>query len=294
MKSLKNSEIKNVKFKEGLPIEFEVTSISKIIEKHKCLISISHRTEFYHIIWIQKGRPKHFIDFKPYVLKPDSILFIPKYCINAFDTVTNFEERIILFTDDFFCKNPNDITFLKSTLLFNNINGIINLSLNEKNKELKKLFELMENEYEKQNDFAHSDLLRNYLHNFLLIAEREISKAGLNELIPSTNAEYFLNFRDLLEENFKKHRTVRFYSDNINISEKRLYLATKNLLNKTPKQLIDERMLLEAKRFLINRSINVKEIAFELGFEELTYFIKFFRKHTKQTPVEFRKNYQSM
>ncbi|WP_459640649.1 helix-turn-helix domain-containing protein [Flavobacterium sp. CGRL2] len=65
------------------------------------------------------------------------------------------------------------------------------------------------------------------------------------------------------------------------------------MLGKTPKEIIDDRVMLEAKRLLAHTNENVKEISYELGFEEPTNFIKYFRKHSNSTPVEFRESHTS-
>ena len=77
----------------------------------------------------------------------------------------------------------------------------------------------------------------------------------------------------------------------INVSEKRLNQATSKVLDKSPKELIDDRILLESKRLLVHGNKSIKEIGFELGFEEPTNFIKYFRKHIGKTPMEFREKY---
>ena len=76
----------------------------------------------------------------------------------------------------------------------------------------------------------------------------------------------------------------------MNVSEKRLTRATTNTLGHTPKTMIVERVMLEAKRLLIHTELSIKEIAYDLGFEEPTNFIKYFRKHTGKTPIEFRES----
>jgi AraC family transcriptional activator of pobA len=71
----------------------------------------------------------------------------------------------------------------------------------------------------------------------------------------------------------------------LKITSKTLYNATTQLLGKAPKQLIDDRILLESKRLLIHTNATIKEIGFELGFIEPTNFIKFFRKYERMTPT---------
>jgi AraC family transcriptional regulator, transcriptional activator of pobA len=67
--------------------------------------------------------------------------------------------------------------------------------------------------------------------------------------------------------------------------------ATTKVLGKSPKEIIDNRILLEAKRLLAHTNENVKEIAYTLGFEEPTNFIKYFKKHSTFTPTEFREKH---
>jgi AraC-like DNA-binding protein len=128
------------------------------------------------------------------------------------------------------------------------------------------------------------------LHNFLLCADREKRKQGFREIQQSADLEYVLLFKDLLERNYKKLKSVNMYATDLGVSSRRLSQATFKILGKSPKELIDERILLESKRFLIHSTSTIKEIAYDLGFDELTNFIKYFRKHNRFTPVEFREN----
>ena len=64
-------------------------------------------------------------------------------------------------------------------------------------------------------------------------------------------------------------------------------------MGKTPKEIINERILLEAKRFLVYSHLTIKEIGQDLGFEDPAYFVRYFKKNTETTPVEFREKYLS-
>jgi AraC family transcriptional regulator, transcriptional activator of pobA len=100
-------------------------------------------------------------------------------------------------------------------------------------------------------------------------------------------------FKNLLDDQFRKLKTVSGYAGQMAVSEKRLTQATSTTVGKTPKELIDERVLLEIKRLLVHTSLSIKEIGYELGFEEPTNFIKYFKKHEGKTPIEFRESYSS-
>lgn len=286
------SEIKKYKFKHGLPIEFEIIKISDLYNQHKSILTTPHRAEFYHIIWIQKGSAKHFVDFKPIQLKENSILFVPKDSVNFFDTYGDYDGKIILFTDNFFGVDFKNIQFLQSTILYNDLYEISKIEINEDNSEFSNIIQAMESELSITYDQSQQIILRNLLHNFLLISERIKYLQGFNEIKPSADLDYLILFKDLLEKNYKTTKSVSKFASDLSISEKRLNKATTLILDKTPKQIIDERVLLEAKRLLAHSNTSIKEIAYDLGFEEPTNFIKYFRKHTDQTPSEFRETYQ--
>ena len=97
-----------------------------------------------------------------------------------------------------------------------------------------------------------------------------------------------MEFRDYLEEEFQNNKQVGYYAERLHVTKKRLNLATTDILGITPKQMIDARIILEAKRLLVHTNQSVKEVGFELGFEEPTNFVKYFRKHMDYTPLEFK------
>ena len=133
--------------------------------------------------------------------------------------------------------------------------------------------------------------LKNQVHNFLLLAERQKRKQGFMELKKGPDLDYTLLFRDLLESNYLKFKTVSKYANLICISEKRLGRATAKVLGKSPKEIINDRILLEAKRLLVHTNLSIKEIGQELGFEDPAYFVRYFKKSTTTTPIEFKETY---
>ena len=289
--SVLKSRIKNYKFKHGLPFEFEIIDISDLYRKSKNIVTEPHRASFYHIIWIKQGKPTHFVDFIPMKIESNSLLFVAKDCVNVFDTKSEYEGKMIIFTDDFFCYNPNDLNFLQSTILYNDLFDIAQIQLDIDDQLFPDLFRSLELEYNKDSDSSQYLILRNLLHNFMLLAERERRKQGFKEIAHDADLDYLLQFKDRIKESYKTLRTVSKYAADLGVSEKRLNKATTKILDKSPKQLIDDRIILEAKRLLAHTSLSIKEIAFELGFEEPTNFNKYFRKHNHVTPVEFRNRY---
>ncbi|MDV7187987.1 helix-turn-helix transcriptional regulator [Lutibacter sp. TH_r2] len=280
--------IKKYEFKSKLKLEFEILDLSEIFETKKDMMTLPHRAQFYHILWIEEGKGTHFVDFEPITIENNSIICVPHNSVNKFDKDGVYKGKTILFTDSFFCKSTYDSQFLHSTRLFSDLYSVTKLKISPEVSGLQVILNAMETEYMRASDNTQYHILYNMLHVFLLQMEREMRNQGFVELKPSINLDYLFSFKNLLEKNFKTEKSVSNYALELGFSAKQLNKATTALLDKTPKQIIDERILLEAKRLLAHSSQSVKEIAYELGYDEPTNFIKYFRKHTNSTPSEFR------
>lgn len=285
-----NQNINKYLFKSGLKHELELVDIADLYTSAKQIITLPHRVGFYVILFIESGSGIHFVDFNPVELKPDTVLFLHKDIVQQFGRASNLQGKAILFTDTFFSGTEQDMKFLGSTLLFNSLIEVTQFQDTDEAKFFIAIFNEMKEELKNAKDASQKQILKNLLHNLLLLSERKIKNNQFNSL-SSIELDYVILFKNYLENNFSQKRNVSFYTEKILLTEKRLNQATKKILGKTPKEIIDDRILLEAKRLLVNSSINIKEIAFALGFEEPTYFAQYFKKHTLITPAEFREKY---
>ncbi|HEX8018897.1 helix-turn-helix domain-containing protein [Mucilaginibacter sp.] len=282
------NDISNYKFKDNLPIGFECISLAELYTKSRELMTTPHRTSFYHIIWFKKGGFNHSVDFYPIYIEDNSLLFLSKDIVQSFDASASMEGTAILFTETFFCQSEADAQFLKETILFNDLFSIPAFRLNDNIKVFNSLIGLIEEETSKPGDNYQSKILKTYLLTFLLSAERERRMYDFKEIKKGADLEYLLSFRHLLESGFHVNKQVNFYAGKLNLTDKRLSQSTFRVLGKTAKQMIDDRVMLEAMRLLAHTRDTVKSIGYQLGFEEPTNFIKYFRKHSHQTPAEFR------
>ncbi len=285
-------KIEKLDFKASANIQIEVVNLRKLTLVSKDHLVKPHRTNFYHIFLFENCCPTHVVDFEPISIEPYTLLFINKDRVHQFDPMLQYEGRVLVFTDEFFCTTETDTKYLRSSILFNDLSD-------------KPILKLMESDFEKYiqicnqiteeltlpADHSKPILLKNLLHNFLLLSEREKRKQGYTELKKGADLDYTLLFRDLLEVNYTRLKSVNDYAQLIFISEKRLGKATSKVLDKLPKEIINERILLEAKRLLVHTNLSIKEIGQKLGFDDPAYFIRYFKKHTKTTALEFRESY---
>lgn len=288
LQNLVNTDIIRYSFKAELPQEFEIVNLKHLYQFHQSKLTEMHRTGFYQVFWITAGSATHLVDFKEVKLTAATLLFINRDVVQRFDQQDDYDGWAILFTDNFFCKTAAHTRFLQSISLFNNL-------LSHPIKvfpEADPLLALMQTELNSRADSFQEDIVRNLLFNFLMLAEREGQTTVT--IKQSADLDYLTLFRDLVEQHFHELRQVSNYAEKMHVTEKRLNKATAAILGKSPKQLIDERVNLEAKRLLAYTTQTVREIGFTLGFDEPTNFIKYFRKHNAVTPIEFREQIDSM
>lgn len=283
--------IKSYVFRPDLPLEIELTTIGRTLASFRALVTEPSRAAFYHVIWVQRGEATHTVDFQPVRLRPGSMLFVSRQRVHTFDTSADYEGQVLLFTDAFFNQSEADRQFLRSTILYHDLLDIPVLELACSAVGFARLFEQMATEMAQLADAVHAPILQNLLHTLLLLADRERRQQGFRHLDRGPDLEYTVLFRDLLEANFTTLRAVRGYAARLHISEKRLAQATGKTVGKLPKQLIDERVTLEAKRLLVHTRASIKEVGFALGFDEPTNFIKYFRRQADVTPIEFRESH---
>ncbi len=285
-----SKEIQQYDFKQGLPHEIEIISMSYLLEDYPLEMTSPHRAEFYQILWFEKGTHTNLLDFEPIEIKSNSLLFVNKGAVQRFDNSSEFEGKILLFTDNFFCKTESDIHYLKSNILFNDLLSVPMVQLNSESDQIALQLKEIEKELSREKDIYQPDILRNSLRNLLLHAERERRKQGFTEVKKGPDLDNLILFKELLEKQYRTEKQVGNYAREMNITDKRLNQATSKVLGKSPKQMIDERLMLEAKRLLAHTTESVKEIGFELGFDEPTNFVKYFKKHQNSTPIEFRES----
>lgn len=124
----------------------------------------------------------------------------------------------------------------------------------------------------------------------MILIENESCKND-NTILTDASYNIYLKFRQLIEDNFKKVHIVGEYVSMMNISLPILTKAVNRYAQASPLQLIHERIILEAKRMLSTTSLRIKEISAILGFEDSSYFVKFFKRNEHISPVEFRERF---
>lgn len=268
-------------------LQFQVYDLKEYRQKNPEKAAIPHSHSYYQIIWFFNEGGTHTIDFQSHSIKENSIFFTHKDQTHSFDDNLEVEGWLIHFNESFFTHSDVDI-FLKY-----NIFNVEQNSCYEIDPETVKIAEhhikLIQQELPNQLKFGHENIVRFLLKSLLIYLERAKPSSANLELQTITPYERQLyNFKDLIEIYFASGMSVNDYANLLNISSKTLTTITKNSLDKTPSQLIKERIILEAKRLLKFTTLHVNEIAFCLGFEDDSYFVKYFKRNVGVLPSKYR------
>ncbi len=204
-----------------------------------------------------------------------------------FDEQVEHQGIIIHFNKSFLLQSDTDI-FLKYNV-FNNQGKPCHCLTEEIVALTNSYILLIKEERANQNGFGHQQVIRYLLKSLLIVLER-VHRGDLEHNMNLTNRYelQYLQFRELLERQYKDGLTVSEYANKLHISTKTLTTITKSVTSKSPSELISKRVILEAQRLLSFTSLKVNKIGYRLGFEDASYFVKYFKRHLKRSPSEYR------
>ncbi|MBL7864795.1 MAG: helix-turn-helix domain-containing protein, partial [Cyclobacteriaceae bacterium] len=137
---------------------------------------------------------------------------------------------------------------------------------------------------------GYREVIRAQLDIFFIEFVRNRKQGKPTATVDTYEQERLDEFMQLIETNVAIKKQVSDYTEMLNISSYQLSAITKRALGKTPSELIDDHIILESKRYLLATPDQVNQIAWHLGYEDPSYFIRFFKKHTGYSPEAFRSN----
>ncbi|MCI4668206.1 MAG: helix-turn-helix transcriptional regulator [Bacteroidia bacterium] len=247
------------------------------------------RLNYYSLIWIYEGEGEAVVGFNSYDYQANHLFSFTPYQPFLFNSNKPSKGISIHFHSDFFCIHKHDHEVSCNGVLFNNIYDSPFVKIDDNSiSSFQMILQGIKQDLE-NNPMAVSESILSYLKLFLIHAARlrdmQRSQGGDSKV-----EEAFVpqKLRDLIESDFRSKHSPKDYADSLHLTPKALGKISKKYFNKTLTTLIAERVIVEAKRELYLTNKTVKEIAFELGYEDEFYFSRFFKKNTSITPSEFR------
>lgn len=266
---------------------FSIIKSDNVVKYLKSEHLVPHRKDYYLLVLNKKPIPNYWIDTACYQLKADTIYFTSPSQVHLKEEATPFTGISVAFTDDFLAMDRYHC--LKNLSLIKNSNEAHTLPLTPEDIHyVEDILGKILLEYERQ--LRWKDLmLVNYV-NVLFIYLNRIYEEQQRLRGPGHQRELLKKYSDVIDAHFMEIHAVSSFAEKLHVSPGYLNEVVKILTGKTAGQLIHNRLLLEARRLLFHSELSIKEIAFQLGFHDASYFNRFFKKLTQMTATLYREN----
>ncbi|MCC9070689.1 helix-turn-helix domain-containing protein [Flavobacterium sp. F-65] len=248
-----------------------------------------HGSSPMYSIFLLEGSGKVSVDLVEYSFEGKIMLFTSPYQIIHFNVIKSLKTTRLQFHGDFYCIEYHKKEVACNGLLFNNIYQQPYVNLEDKDFiELDYILGKLIIELDNSTSYAMA-VVRAYLQLILALCSK--IKYEDNLVDEERNIHHpLMQFKELLENNFREERQPSFYAAQMGISPNSFSKLCKQYFLKTPSTLIHERVILEAKKLIHLTYKSMKQIAAELNFDDENYFSRYFKKHTGITPTAFRED----
>jgi AraC family transcriptional activator of pobA len=270
---------------------FRINRNDCVVNYKKSDFLVPHRKSYYFMAFVKQGNSRHWIDTTPYTVKPNAFYFTIPHQVHLKEVTEPFSGIGLSFTDDFLAMDESNS--LKNLPVIQNPDNGHELLLSDQDVIfIDDLLEKVLVEYYSKNDWQHNMLMA-YMKVLLIYLSRLYTEQfSYQELLPGRIL--LKKYLAKIDEAYTNNHEVANYADMLNISPGHLSELIKEQSGKPAIIHIHERLIVEAKRLLFHTDYAVKEIAFHLGFEDASYFNRFFKRLTDTTPVSFRTSIREM
>ncbi|MEL7530031.1 MAG: helix-turn-helix transcriptional regulator [Bacteroidota bacterium] len=260
-------------------LDFNLQKMEHIYDQAAGKADVPHRHDYYTVLFVERGKGEHLIDYKPYAFGERQVHFVSPGQVHQVALTAKPKGWVITFSADFLVANNIPSHFIANVNLFRVFGDSPPLILDEHNFDrLCELLQSMERLIPQQLRYQNR-ALGAYLQLFLIHSSnsRFLDEEQLDE---TSNSEVCIlrDFKHLVDHSYHQWHKVGDYAEEMHISPKHLSQTVKKNVGQTAKEMIQDRLLLEAKRMLIHTDYSVKEIAYELGYHEPLHFSAFFKK----------------
>lgn len=246
-----------------------------------------HKHDFYLLLLFTKGSGTHYVDFNSYLIKPGTAFMLSPGQVHFWKLSDDIDGYVFFHSKPFYDEGYTNERITNYPFFSSIHNQPFIVIKNTNLPPIEKLFQEILQEYQQ-----HKFMQLNKLHALVNILYIELTRIYATAKTVK-NQKYLgavQKLESLIDVNFKEIKFPAEYASLMNITERHLNRITKACLNKTPTQLISDRVILEAKRMLIHANHSVSEIAEELGYFDSSYFSRLFKKRTKLSPKQFTEN----
>ncbi len=270
-------------------IRFNIVQIEGTLT-HPSELLRPHRKDYYLLAFCRRGNGRHWVDMAPYVTKDNTFYFFVPNQVVVKEESRPLWGTALAFDEEFLALQEN-ATLKNLPLILNPQNGH-ELRLSDGDVVfIEDMLEKISSEH-RQPSLWQQRMLSAYLTVLLTYLSRLYSEQY--EPKPSNEKLFLKNYQSLIDQHFHELHQVNDYAPLLYVSAGYLSEIVKAQSGKSAITHIHDRLVLEARRLLFHTEHSLKEIAFDLGFSDASYFSRFFKRETSLTPAEYRSSIREM
>jgi len=248
-----------------------------------------HRHKFHEVIIILDGSDVYSADFKDYAITSPCVILVPSGTCHQWQNSKNLKGVVLAFDLEFLGLRSRSEGVSK--LLRSSIPPVTALNdevLEALTPHLKRIESEWENKLANRATAIHAALTL-----ILIDLQRHIESQQSSHLVHSSKAQLlYADFLEILDQTWKTSPRPKDLADALRISPDHLSATLREVTGSNTSNLISERILLEAKRLLAHSRLSIAEVAYATGFEDPSYFARFFKRNAGATPKEFREQFE--
>lgn len=266
---------------------FSIRDVKKLLGEND-LVQELHRHDFFFLLALQTGKGTHEIDFTSYKVCDYSIFFLRPGQVHQLELKAGCRGFLMEFDTNFYY--PKDKLASQRLKKAGNKN-FCKLEVS-RFKKLLAVLKYIFNEFTAKQE-GYTEVIKANLDIFFIeLIRQSQNPQGGSKNISTYSQQRFEELLELLESRIIQLKNVSQYAELLNLSPYQLNAITRASVGKTASDLINEQIILEAKRYLLATPDQIKDIADHLGYEDVSYFIRYFKKHTGYSPETFRNNFR--
>lgn len=237
-------------------------------------------------IWNVAERMDITIDKVPFQLGKNQIIFLTEF--HRIDSIEIESARMVRFNQPFYCVINHDNEVGSKGLLFFGATGVPVITIEEsKIHDFELSWEIFWSEMH-ETDVLQQDMLQAMLKRMLILSVRILRRSNNLYKLDKTQGDIVREFNYLVDKHFAEHHDVAFYASKLNRSPKTLSNLFSLVSARTPLNIIHDRIMIHARRQINYTNLSIKEIAYELGYEDIQAFSRFFKSKEGVSPGHYR------
>jgi AraC family transcriptional activator of pobA len=246
-----------------------------------------HRHDYHELIWTRTGSGRHLVDGEPAAVRPGTVTLIGRGQVHVFEEASALSGAVVRFGDELLHEGPS-ARASPGWLLGGRGSRTVVVPRADAPR-LEAVIDTLAAEARRPPDACSIDLQRHFLSGLLLWLERWYDASRTQQRdADDADLQLYRRFLPVLERDFARHHEAGHYADVLRVPPAVLSRTLASVTGRGTKELVTDRVMLEAARLLRFSDLSVGEVAFRAGFADPLYFSRAFKRHYGEAPMTYR------